>query len=446
MKPTSSPSSRSLGKAALLPLFSGAVLACVLAPARAQDDGHIVYRLQPKDTLLTLVAQYTQGPDALAQIVRANGLRNPNMVPVGYNLRIPRQLIRYEPSSATVNRINCRNIARVDADPPITLQTGDQLLEGHVVRIPAGCQMSLLLDDQSVMRMMSGAVIKFRTLRRNMLESSPEVRVELLDGRLEVDVPRKRQKGDAPFEVRTPTSVAGVRGTEFRVAFDARKRNSQGEVLSGVVSAQGAADRQAQQAPGGQGVPVLSDGKALPLEKLLDAPVFVEGAPDTAKSSWVLQFRAPEQAGSLLVRYSEDASFSFLTREQTLKQPALSLDNPGHQAVFQQWSSVSPTGIVGYSAYYGFCKGYQRKDAWRCNIFFNMAGLNNPHVQLKKIGDANQEQVVLDQTVKLADNDQLVFRGLPSGRYRWQIEYAVGAGRSQRQGGEFQLVALPTQP
>lgn len=423
-------------------------LSLCMVGALAEDDTAI-YRVQPRDTLNVLVAQYTQGADALAQIVQANqahGLRNPNQLPVGFQLRIPRHLIRHEPSSATVNRVNCRNIMRVDVDPPVSLQTGDQLLEGHVVRIPAGCQMSLLLDDQSVLRMMSGAVIKFRTLRRNMLEPSPEVRVELLDGRLEVDVPRRRQKGDAPFEVRTPTSVAGVRGTEFRVAFDARKRNSQVEVLSGVVAAQGVADRQSQAALGGQGVPFLPDGKALPVEKLLDPPVFIEGAPDADKSSWALQFRSPQQAGALLVRYSEDASFSFLTREETLQQPTLNLDKPGHQAVFQQWSSVSSTGIVGYSVHYGFCKGYQRKDAWRCNIFFNMAGLQNPHVVLKKIGEANQEQVVLNQVVKLADNDQLVFRGLPSGRYRWQIEYTLGGGRSQRQAGEFQLVALAAQP
>lgn len=422
------------------------LLALALLPARAQDDGHIVYRLQPKDTLIGLVNQFTHGPDALAQIVQANGLRNPNLVPVGHALRIPRHLVRHEPSSATVNRVNCRNIVRVDTDPPVALQTGDSLLEGHVVRIPAGCQMSLLLEDQSVMRMMSGAVIRFRTLRRNVLETSPEVRVELLDGRLEVDVPRKRQKGDAPFEVRTPTSVAGVRGTEFRVAFDARKRNSQVEVLSGVVAAQGTADKAGESAVGGQGVPFLPDGKALPVERLLDAPVFLQGVPDANTTRWALQFRSPAQAASWLVRHSEDASFSFLTREQSLQQPLLELDKPSHQAEFQQWSSVSSSGIVGYSAHYGFCKGYQRKDAWRCNVVFNMAGLQKPHMVLKKIGEGQQEMVVLDQTVQLAENDQLVFRGLPSGRYRWQIDYALGAGRMQRQAGEFQLVALPVQP
>ncbi len=439
------PTPASVLRLLVLPWLAGWLLAGAVS-AQTQDEAHITYHLQPRDTLLSLVAQYMQGQGALEQIVKLNGLRNRDRVPVGYALRIPRHLIRHVPSHATVDRINCRHIARVDVDPPVVLQTGDQLLEGHVVRIPAGCQMSLLLEDQSVMRMMSGAVIKFRTLRRNMLEQSPEVRVELLDGRLEVDVPRKRPKGDAPFEVRTPTSVAGVRGTEFRVAFDARRRNSQVEVLSGVVSAQGTADRQGQQAAGGQGVPIQPDGKALPVEKLLDAPVFVEGSPDATRSSWVLQFRAPDQAGSVLLRHSEDASFSFITREQSLPQPALTLDNPSNQAVFQQWSSVSPTGIVGRSVNYAFCKGYQRKDAWRCNIFFNMAGLKAPHMQLKKIGDGQTELTVFDQEVKLADNDLLVFRGLPSGRYRWQIEYALGTGRVQRQVGEFLLVALPAQP
>jgi len=436
--------------ASAVQLASSLVLSLCMVAAWAQDDAAI-YRVQPRDTLNALVAQYTLGADALAQIVQANqahGLRNPNQLPVGFQLRIPRHLIRLEPSSATVNRVNCRNILRVDVDPPLSLQTGDQLLEGHVVRIPTGCQMSLLLEDHSSMRLMSGAVIKFRTLRRNMLEPSPEVRVELLDGRLEVDVPRKRNKGDAPFEVRTPTSVAGVRGTEFRVAFDAVQRNSQVEVLSGVVAAQGAADLQAQHAQGGQGVPILPSGKALPVENLLDPPVFVQGLPQAGQTAWRLQFRAPEQARTVLVRASEDATFSFLAQAQALTEPNFSLDAPGHQAVFQQWSSVSSTGIVGRSVHYGFCKGYQRQDSWRCNIFFNMAGLASPRLRFAKINTDQQEQLILDQEIQVSSNELLIFRGLPSGLYRWQIGYTLGTGSSQRQSqsGEFQLVVLPGQP
>ena len=325
-------------------------------------------------------------------------------------------------------------------------QLGHHILaEGAVVRIPAGCQLAVTLEDASVLRMMSGAVIKLKTLRRNILENSPEVRVELLDGRMEVDVPRKRQGGDAPFEVRTPTSVAGVRGTEFRVGFDARKRNSQVEVLTGMVAAQGRADPNAQRANAGQGVAIEASGKALPVENLLLAPRFDKGTPGSDNKDWLLSFIAPPEAKQTLVRRSEDASFSFIHSEESLTRAELAVSDLTANTVFQQWTSVSATGISGYSSHYGFCKGYKRLDAWRCNIHFNMTGLSNPHLRFEKVETQGQPLLILDQDIKISTNDQLVLRGVPSGQYQWKLDYDLGSNRRITLNGRFELVAMPSE-
>lgn len=419
-----------------------AMLACGVVNA-AEDEDHLLYKLQPRDTLLSLVSQYMQGPDALAQIVKLNKIANPNTMPVGYLLKIPRHLIKYTPSTATVSRLNCRTITRLEGEAAVPVQSGDTLAEGAVVRIPAGCQLAVTLEDTSVLRMMSGAVIKLKTLRRNMLENSPEVRVELLDGRVEVDVPRKRQGGDAPFEIRTPTSVAGVRGTEFRVGFDARKRNSQVEVLTGVVAAQGSADKAAQRANAGQGVPIEANGKALPVENLLVAPRFAQGSSAGTSTDWLLKFDAPAEAKQMLVRRSEDASFSFIYSEEMLARPELAVADLGAKTIFQQWASVSTTGLMGQSVNYGFCKGYKRLDAWRCNINFNMTGLNNPRLRFEKVEEKGPPLVILDQDIKMTANDQLVLRGVPSGQYQWKLDYDLGANRRVTLNGQFELVAIP---
>lgn len=428
------------------PWHQAACLLGLMFPALAmaqEAEDNLLYKLQPRDTLLSLVAQYMQGPDALMQIVKLNKISNPNMVPVGYQLRIPRHLIKYNPSSATVTRLNCRTITRMEGDSVVPVQAGDILAEGAVVRIPAGCQLAVTLEDASVLRMMSGAVIKLKTLRRNMLEASPEVRVELLDGRLEVDVPRKRAGGDAPFEVRTPTSVAGVRGTEFRVGFDARKRNSQVEVLTGVVAAQGSADKVGQKANGGQGVAIEANGKALPVENLLMAPRFMQGTAVADSNNWQLIFQTPAEASQAMVRHSEDASFSFIHSEQVLDRPQLAVPDFGARAIFQQWTSVSVSGIAGYSANYGFCKGYKRLDVWRCNVNFNMTGLANPHLRFEKLDEKGGGQLILDQDIKITSNDQLVLRGVPSGQYLWKLDYDLGSHRRVTLNGQFELVALP---
>lgn len=411
-------------------------------PAAAQDDGHIIYRLKAGDTLLALVAQYMQGPDALQQIVKVNGIRNPNLVPVDLALRIPRQLIKHEPSSATVSRLNCSNITRLAGQVAAPVQAGDVLLEGHVVRIPAGCQLAVTLEDNSVLRMLSGAVIQFKTLRRNMLESSPEVRLELLEGRMEVDVQSRRRAADAPFEVRTPTSVAGVRGTEFRVAFDANVRNSQVEVVNGTVAAQGSADRQGQSVRTGQGVAIQPDGRALPVEDFLAVPRFSSAAPDAASGRWVLNWTAPAQARRFLLREAEDASFVFFRDERLLEQARLEVADFGPNALFQQWFSVSSTGIMGYGINYGFCRGYLIQALWRCNVHFNLTGLNNPRLRLQKFEPSGQLLTIVDQVFQITTNEQLVFRGLPSGQYKWHVDYELTASRRTSMGGEFELVAI----
>ena len=424
-----------------------AVLLSVLAisVAAAEDEDHLLYKLQPRDTLLSLVGQYMQGPDALTQIVKLNKIANPNTMPVGYQLKIPRQLIKYSHSTATVTRLNCRTITRLDGDNAVPVQSGDVLVEGSVVRIPAGCQLAVTLEDASVLRMMSGAVIKLKTLRRNMLESSPEVRVELLDGRLEVDVPRKRQRGDAPFEIRTPTSVAGVRGTEFRVGFDARKRNSQVEVGTGVVAAQGSADNASQRANAGQGIAIEANGKAQPVESLLGAPRFAQGAAAGSGGDWLLSFNASPEAKQIVVRRSEDASFSFIYSEELLGEPKLTVTDFGAKTVFQQWASVSASGLTGQTVNYGFCKAYKRLDAWRCNINFNMNGLTNPRLRFEKLEEKGQPLVILDQAIKITANDQLVLRGVPSGQYHWKLDYDLGANRRVTLNGQFELVAIPSE-
>jgi hypothetical protein len=426
-------------------LAASLVLLAAGAASAAESEDHLLYKLQPRDTLLSLVAQYMQGPDALAQLIKLNKIANPNTMPVGYQLKIPRSLIKYNPSTATVTRLNCRTITRLEGESAVPVQSGDVLSEGAVVRIPAGCQLAVTLEDASVLRMMSGAVIKLKTLRRNMLETSPEVRVELLDGRVEVDVPRKRPGGDAPFEIRTPTSVAGVRGTEFRVGFDARQRNSQVEVLKGVVSAQGRADNAEQRANAGQGVPIEANGKARPVENLLTAPRFAQGQASGPGGDWTLSFSAPAEASQTVVRLSEDASFSFLYSEELLREPKLAVTDFGSRTVFQQWASVSATGITGYTTNYGFCKGYKRLDAWRCNVNFNMTGLSNPRLRFEKVEDKGAPLVIVDQDIRITSNDQLVLRGVPSGVYQWKLDYDMGSNRRASLNGQFELVAMPSE-
>jgi len=40
----------------------------------------------------------------------------------------------------------------------------------------------------------------------------------------------------------------------------------------------------------------------------------------------------------------------------------------------------------------------------------------------------------------------MVLRGLPSGQYKWRMDYGLGADRTTHQEGEFQLVPVSSEP
>lgn len=407
------------------------------------DADHLIYQMQLGDTLLGLVGRHLQGPDALKRLIQANKFANVNRISVGQKILIPRNLLKHTPSTATVTRLNCKTVIQIDGSGSAPIKTGTVLSEGAVLRIPAGCQFALTLEDESTLRLMSGAVIQLKTLRRNAFESSPEVKVELLDGRMEIDVPRKRLSNDAPFQVLTPTSVAGVRGTEFRVGFDAKQRTSQVEVKVGAVGARGGQEKSEKRAETGHGVAVMGNGQSLDVEKLLPPPRYTSVEAQAGGKDWLLKFEALPQAERFMLVTADDANFSALVSEARPTQPQVLAPDLGTKPVFYQWASVSATGLMGQSTDYAVCRGYKRLEQWRCNVPFNMTGLINPHLLFQKVEQQGQVFELLNGPVQSADNNLLVFRGLPSGVYRWRIQHEVSATMKAGINGQFELVAIP---
>ncbi len=436
------------GRARALALSLPLTLTSVTAWAQAAgspttEADYLVYQMKPGDTLMGLVNRFMEGPEPLKQLMAANRFANINRIPVGAQIKIPRSLLKHTPSTATVTRLNCKSVIQIDGNAAVPIKTGTVLGEGAVVRIPAGCQFALTLEDDSTLRLMSGAVIQLKTLRRNPLEASPEVKVELLDGRMEIDVPKKRLQTDAPFQVITPTSVAGVRGTEFRVGFDAKQRSSQVEVKVGVVGARGPAEAAEKRTGSGQGVAITANGQSLDIETLLMPPRFDSGHVQQGGKDWLLKFNADPQAQRFMLITAEDANFSVQASQEQPTLPQVLAPSLGSKPVFYQWSSISASGLMGQSQDYAICKGYKRQDIWRCNVPFNVLGLSKPQLLFQKIESSGQVFDLLNGPVQVVDNNLLVFRGLPSGVYRWRIEHDVSTSMKATMNGQFELVAIP---
>jgi hypothetical protein len=243
------------------------------------------------------------------------------------------------------------------------------------------------------------------------------VQFELLDGRAEIKVIQKRLGTDALFQILTPTSIAGVRGTEFRVGFDAQHRHSQVEVLTGAVGARGSTDTLDTAVETNQGIPITATGQSLPVEQLLSPPDYERYEAQSGGQDWLIQFKSDPLAKHFVLNTSADARFSDdLTTHQPAQAQVL-VPRLGSQALFTRWASVSHSGLVGSAHEHAFCKAYQRQDQWRCNIPFNLAELNKPHLVIRKIEDNGQIVELLNGQVFSAKNKMFVYPGVTAGTY-----------------------------
>lgn len=427
--------------------FKCSLLFCIFLHAQAHSEtaspDFVLYEIKSGDTLSNIVNRYTQGEEALKQLITVNPLPDIHRIPIGYKLKIPRHLIKYTPSKAVVTQSNCKTVRKIVADQALSIQIGSVLNEGDVVHVPPDCQLGLQLDDGSTLRLVSGAVIKITALRRSNFQTSPEVKFELLDGRAEIKVIRKRLVNDAPFQILTPTAVAGVRGTEFRVGFDAQQRHSQVEVLTGAVGARGASDPLDTGVETGQGLPITATGQSLPVEKLLPPPEFDQYAAQTGGQDWLIQFKGDPQAQHFLLNTATDAGFADNHNASQPVQPQVVATKLGSQALFTRWASVSQTGLVGATQDHAFCKAYKRQDQWRCDVPFKLSELTKPHLVIQKLEDNGQLIEILSGQVFSAQGKPFVIPGWISGTYRWRLDYEVSEAGKVFTEGQFKLTAIP---
>jgi len=420
-------------------------LACLmggsgLSAANTQpDDAHVAYTMKAGDMLSVLAQQFLQNPAALHTVARINRIANIHRVSAGRVIKIPRDLLKYVPASAQVTHLRCTEVLRLDGPAAQEIRLGSTLTEGAVLRIPPGCQFTMTLEDNASVRLLSGAVVRLTTLRRNVFDPSPEVTIDLLDGRAYVNVPQKRPPGDAPFRVLTPTAVAGIRGTQFRVGFVSEVRSSQLEVVSGAVAAQGRSHPQEHLAGADHGVATPANGMSLPVEPLLPAPRFSSVATQSGGQT-LLVFRAPKPAQQFHLSTADEANFNTVRTEGLTAQAQVLVPAFNALARFFKWSSITDSGLLGHAADYAICKGYQSANALRCNVPFSFEGFSKPHFLLQKI-DASVVQTVMNGPVSRSQDNLLVFKGLPSGQYRWSIEYEFLPGQKTRIDGQFELIA-----
>lgn len=415
-----------------------------------EENTSIVYKIKAGDTLSKISRAYLVQPLDFSAIKKVNKLHSFDRLAIGDELNIPRHLVKQGQSKAVVMSLSCATpINLPKSEKPLSV--GSVLVEGAIIEIPPECHASLLLEDGTIARLPSGAALKITTLRKNALESSPEVRFDLTKGRIELDVHKGRAKV-IPFEVRTPLSVMGVRGTEFRVGYSPDDQAGQVEVLGGVVQTRGSKDSASKPITKGLGVPIDANGKSLAVENLLDAPLFKSAiATEGPQPSYVIQLGAVPLAMHYIANSSTTANLTGNRMSQHLMAPELFVSKLSKQASFYQLTSVSESGLIGTEKQYAFC-ATPIDTAAKCGILFDAPLADGTSISFSLLQHTKEaNRYIVDTNSLHAKQGRFAIQGLPAGHYSWVLSFNLlnkeaGANDTTiRQSGSFELIALSPQ-
>lgn len=249
-------------------------LCLIFLPCQNSFAANWLYTVRPGDTLWDLCQRYTKKPDCWYKLDKVNGVKYPRRLPPGFVVSFPVDWLTTVPTPVEVSF--------VDGDVSVRLQqsvefqavsVGDKLPIGaHIVT--AQGNVNLLFADGTTMQLEPGSELILDTLSAVDGVGIVDSRLRLNRGAVKTRVIER--KPASRFQITTPTAVAAVRGTQYRVSSIVGERPlMRGEVFEGLVAVN--ANNMQQGVAAGFGI-VAKQGEPLSEPRaLLPAPVFTMG-------------------------------------------------------------------------------------------------------------------------------------------------------------------------
>lgn len=336
---------------------------CLANAAQATEPNLIPYTVQKGDTMIGLGERMLKHPEGWRALAELNRLKNPHLIRIGQTLMVPSDAVLAKSQRATVEH-RSGSVEVLDANRATTNQTAN-IEEGQYLRTGKSSSAVLRLADGSQMRVLPESTVQLTTSRNYLKDKSSEPTadnwfagvVRVLSGALEAKVTKSEARA-AKTRVETPTAVVGVRGTEFRVRYEAAGQSAQGnsavEVTEGLVLAENSAQRTNADLSQGYGAVVDPNRKEVSPVKLLPAipsqqlPQSIVRKYGSTEAIW----RLPQVNGAAgyHVQAYKDASYQTLDYEtrSTSTQVDLSplADGNWHMNV----RALDASGLAGYDS------------------------------------------------------------------------------------------------
>jgi len=391
--------------------------AAVLALAAVSTPALFDYQVRAHETLYDIGQRGLSPPSAFAVVQRLNHVRDPYHLPVGKVLKIPYALLRSTPIPATLESFH--GAVEIDHAPA---RVGVAVNEGALLTTGTDGFVRLALPDGTHVAIPSNSRVRVDRLRSILLDGALDRALTLQTGRADSTV-TPMSNPDSRYVITTPVASTAVRGTLFRVAYDAAAQQSSVGVLRGVVDVAGANNDRLVGVD--QGVIATRSGVGA-AETLLPAPVLVHGEFPQTDASLRFEIAPVPGAARYHLTLASDAAIAHPLLERTTTQPEVTTPSLPDGSYYAEVAAIAPSGLEGRPAVSGFVRlrnaltGSEARRTQDGYLFRWTSPGETPatfHFELRKAGEAGPP--VYDNPA-LSENHVLV-KTLPPGVYTWRV-------------------------
>lgn len=310
-----------------------------------------LYEVQPGDNLWKLSKQHLINMRYWKKLQVLNDIQNPLHLPPGSKLRFP---IAWLKSGSSVARIVAlTGDAKILQHRTGRITEADKsmlLWENDTIQTAGGANATIQFVDGSKLLLQENSELRLDKLTGYGTTGMAKTRVRLKKGRTENRVTPKSGPASR-FEIATPSAVAAVRGTEYRLSAE-DNGESKTEVIRGEVGVSSVGDTKV--IPKGFGTIAYKDRKPLDPVKLLDPPDLA-GLPSTLiRVPFHLTIVQIEGAKQYRLQIAEDETFESLLFDSTLASIEMAGPYLADGKYFLRIRGIDSRGLEGFDSTHPF--------------------------------------------------------------------------------------------
>jgi hypothetical protein len=239
------------------------------------------YSVRPGDSLWSVCAEYTAYANCWQELQGYNQVSKPRQLAIGEKIKIPVKWLKQPPYAAQVVYVN-GDVFLLKDNQRQKLVADTQLAIGETVIAEQG-NVTLQFIDGSLLSLAADGELTIDAVSAFSQTRAISIDVSLPRGEVKVSVPVRKPR--TKLNVHTRSSIAAVRGTEFRVASEVNGMASRSEVLEGRVAFMAGSDTVDLSQGFGSAIQAPGEQPLAPVP-LISAPEWILSCTDPGYVEW----------------------------------------------------------------------------------------------------------------------------------------------------------------